>query len=420
MSSTLWTVPAQASGKIIRAAAAFGGVPVELPAAYEHYVDNKKPEFLTKFPHGKVPALEQADGFKVFEGVAIARYVAAQAPNSGLLGGDLKASALVDQWIHLADAEVDIYTTLSGLLVRGVITPYNKPIHNAFVERQTRALKTLDAHLATRTFFVGERITLADIFVAGVLQRAVTVTVDAAVRAGIPHLVRHLETIVNQPQLKDIFGPVEYLEKALQYVPPPKEKKEPKAPAPKAEKKAKAPAKKEEDDDDEDDAPPPPPKTHNPLDDLPKSTFNLEEWKRTYSNNETRGPGGSLEWLYKNLDREGFSVWRFDFKWNEELAMTFMSANQVTGFFNRMEASRKYVFGSAGVLGENNNNLITGAIILRGQDYKPVMEVAPDWESYAFTKLDLDKEEDKKYFEGVLAWDLELDGKKWSDGRLLK
>ncbi|KAG5635060.1 hypothetical protein DXG03_005564, partial [Asterophora parasitica] len=42
--------------------------------------------------------------------------------------------------------------------------------------RQLRALKTLNAHLATRTFFVGERITLADIFVAGV----VTVIVDAA------------------------------------------------------------------------------------------------------------------------------------------------------------------------------------------------------------------------------------------------
>ena len=36
--------------------------------------DNKKPEFLEKFPHGKIPALETADGFKLFEGMAIARY----------------------------------------------------------------------------------------------------------------------------------------------------------------------------------------------------------------------------------------------------------------------------------------------------------------------------------------------------------
>jgi elongation factor 1-gamma len=37
-------------------------------------VDNKKPEFLEKFPHGKISAWESSDGFKLFEGVAIARY----------------------------------------------------------------------------------------------------------------------------------------------------------------------------------------------------------------------------------------------------------------------------------------------------------------------------------------------------------
>ena len=41
------------------------------------------------------------------------------------------------------------------------------------------------------------------------------------------------------------------------------------------------------------------PKAKNPLDSLPKSTFNLEDWKRAYSNLDTRGPGGSLEWFYQ-------------------------------------------------------------------------------------------------------------------------
>ncbi|KAF8056035.1 elongation factor 1-gamma [Lyophyllum atratum] len=417
MSNILWTVPHQTTGKIIRAAAAYAGVPVELPASYEHFVDNKKPEFLAKFPHGRIPAFEQADGFKLFEGVPIARYIASLAPNSGLLGGDLKESALVDQWIHLADTEVDAYTSLIYQLLNGYITPYNKPIHSTFVERQTRALKTLNAHLATRTFFVGERITLADIYIAGVVKWATTLTVDAPLRAELPHLIRHLETIVNQPKIKDIFGPTEYVEKAAQYVPPAKEKKEPKPAPAKAEKKPKA---VEKDDDEEEEDAPPAPKAKNPLDDLPKSTLNLEDWKRQYSNNDTRGAGGSLEWLYKNLDKEGYSLWRFNFKYNEELTLTFMSANQITGFYNRLEASRKYLFASAGVLGESNNSIITGALILRGQDFQPVMDVAPDWESYEYVKLDLENEADKAFFEGALAWDLEVDGKKWVDGKLFK
>ncbi|GLB44431.1 putative elongation factor 1-gamma [Lyophyllum shimeji] len=421
MSNTLWTIPQQATGKIIRAAAALGGVPLELPAAYEHFVDNKKPEFLAKFPHGKIPALETADGFKLFESVAIARYIAGLAPNAGLLGNDLRETALVDQWVHLADTEVDLFTSCVMALVRGIVTPYSKPMHTFFVERQTRALKTLNAHLATRTFFVGERITLADLFVAGVLMRAAGYTLDAPLRAEVPHLIRHFETIINQPKLKDIYGPVAYIEKAAQYVPPPKEKKEKEAkpaqePKPKAEKKPK----KAEEDEEEEEAVPAEPKAKNPLDELPKSTFSLEDWKRFYSNNETRGPGGAIEWLYKNIDKEGFSVWRFDFKYNEELTLTFMSANQITGFYNRLEASRKYLFASAGVLGESNNSVITGAMILRGQDVKPVVEVAPDWESYEYRKLDLEREEDRAFFEGALAWDLEVEGKKWVDGKLFK
>ncbi|KAG6900246.1 hypothetical protein C0993_000887 [Termitomyces sp. T159_Od127] len=417
MSNTLWTIPVQASGKVIRAVAALGGVPLELPAQYEHFVDNKKPEFLAKFPHGKIPALETADGFKIFESVPIARYVAGLAPNAGLLGSDPKSAALIDQWVHLAELEVDLYTSLIRGLVSGVV-PYNKPIHNTFTERQLRALKTLNAHLATRTFFVGERITLADIYVAGILLRAVEVTLDASVRSELTHLIRHLETVANQPQIKDIFGPINYIEKALQYVPPAKEKKEAKpaaAPAPKAEKKPK-----EKEADEEEPDVPPEPKVKNPLDDLPKSTFNLEDWKRQYSNNDTRGAGGALEWFYQNFDAAGFSVWRVDFKYNEELTQTFMSSNQIGGFFNRLEASRKYLFGSVGVLGTANNSIITGALILRGLEAQPVVEVAPDWESYSYKKLDLSKEEDKAFFEAALAWDLEIDGKKWADGKNFK
>jgi len=118
-----------------------------------------------------------------------------------------------------------------------------------------------------------------------------------------------------------------------------------------------------------------------------------------------------------SFDKEGFSVYRVDFKYNEELTLIFMSSNQIGGFFNRLEASRKYLFGSMGVLGEPNNSIIAGALILRGQDVKAVVDCAPDYESYEYRKLDLENAEDKSFFEGALAWDLEVDGKKFKDGK---
>ncbi|GBE86877.1 Elongation factor 1-gamma 1 [Sparassis crispa] len=420
---TLWTIPQQPNGKRIRAVAAFAGLSLELPAHYTHFEDNKKPEFLSKFPLGKIPALEAADGFKLTETSAIARYVAGLAPNSTLLGSDLKEAALIDQWVSLTDSEIAAPGNIINRLVNGRIVPYNKPIHTAMLEHQLRALKVVEQHLATHTFLVTERITLADITLASVIQRCVELTFDAAVRAEHPSVIRHLETIVNQPKLKEIFGETTYVEKAVQYTPPAKEKKEPKpaaAPAPKAPKAEKKPKKEEEDDEDDDLVPKEEPKPKNPLDFLPKSTFNLEDWKRAYSNKDTRGAGGSLEWFYENFDPAGFSIWRVDFKYNNELTQTFMSSNLIGGFFNRLEASRKYLFGSMGVLGHTNDSIITGVVILRGPDVKPVVEVAPDWESYVYEPIDLKDEKQKAFFESALAWDLEVDGKKWVDGKNFK
>lgn len=88
---TLWTTDIMPTGKAvcsvlcytyllvfivaqIKAVAAYGGIEIAFPESYEHYVDNKKPEFLSKFPHGKIPAWAGTDGFCLFEGYAIARY----------------------------------------------------------------------------------------------------------------------------------------------------------------------------------------------------------------------------------------------------------------------------------------------------------------------------------------------------------
>ncbi|KIK91775.1 hypothetical protein PAXRUDRAFT_830546 [Paxillus rubicundulus Ve08.2h10] len=419
----LYSVPTMRQTLVIKSVAAICGLELDVVADYKHFVDNKKPDFLAKFPHGKIPALEGANGFNLTEGAAIARYLVNLAPNSDLLGTSQEDKARVDQWVHFAETEIGSHSEIINQMLVGVLA-YNKALHTTLAERQLRSLKTLDAHLSTRTYAVGERITLADLTIASALYRAVTLTVDAAVRSTLVNVIRHFETIVNQPKLKEIWGEIKYVEKALQYVPPKKEK-EPKpaapAPAPAAPKEKKEKPKKEVDEDEDDDnLVPEEPKAKNPLDLLPKSSFNLEDWKRAYSNKETRGAGGALEWFYANFDKEGYSIWRVDFKYNEELSVTFKSSNQIGGFFNRLEASRKYLFGSVGVLGEPDASIISGAFILRGQDAQAAVDCAPDWESYEYKKLDLENEDDKKFFEGALAWDLEVDGKKWKDGKNFK
>lgn len=409
--------PVMASAKKIKAAIALSGLSVDHPESYVHYEDNKKPEFIAKFASGKIPAFEDKEGFTLFEGTAIARYVAALSPNTGLLGHSLKESALVDQWISYYQTEIlPVIRPIVGMLSHRL--PYAKGQETYYRDLLPRPLGVLDKHLSTRTYLVGERITLADLEAGSALVMMYEQIVGKEQRLQFPHVLRHYETIRNHPLLKEIWGPTEYLETQKTYTPPAKTKEE-KPKAPKAAPAPKAPKKKEEEEEEEEPLVPAEPKVKNPLDDLPKSAFNLEDWKRAYSNMDTRGPGGSLEWFYEKFDPEGFSVYRVDFKYPEELTQVFMSSNLIGGFFNRLEASRKYLFGSVGVLGSTNDSKISGVFILRGQDHKAVVDCAPDWESYNFEKLDYSGA-GKEFFEAALAWDLEIDGKKWADGKAFK
>lgn len=58
----------------VKAVAAWLGLPLDVASGFVFGETNKSPEYRAKFPHGKIPAFEGADGFKLFETQAIARY----------------------------------------------------------------------------------------------------------------------------------------------------------------------------------------------------------------------------------------------------------------------------------------------------------------------------------------------------------
>ncbi|WWC97498.1 hypothetical protein V866_004381 [Kwoniella sp. B9012] len=420
MAPTLTGAAGNARARRVRAAAALAGVELNWDSKFDMKANWKTPEFLAKNPFGFLPTLELEDGTVLRESGAIAQYLAELGANSTLLPSDSKQKVEVHEWQCTADQELFIPGSLANRQLQGVL-PYNKPNFDGIVKKINERLSVIDNILASKTWLVRERITLADVFVVSALSQLFATIIDGEARAKIPNVIRYFETFVNHPKLLEIFNPINLIEKVTPPAASAKEQKPKAEKAPKEPKAPKAPKAKEVDEEEEEPLVPAEPKVKNPLDDLPKSAFNLEEWKRQYSNLDTRGAGGSLEWFYEKFDREGFSIWRVDFKYNEELTQVFMSSNQVGGFFNRLEASRKYLFGSVGVLGKANDSIISGAVIIRGQEIEPVINVAPDWESYSYKKLDVDgNADDKKFFEGAMAWDLVIDGKEWADGKNFK
>lgn len=172
----------------------------------------------------------------------------------------------------------------------------------------------LEAHLATNTFLVGDRITLADIAVASILADGFSRFFGPEEQKKFPNTLRFEQTVINHPKIASAFEGVSLATAAAVYTPPKKEAAPTVPKAPKAEKPKAAPKPKEVDEEEEEsfaDVP----AAKNPLDLLPKSTFVLDEWKRQYSNTDTRTE--ALPWLYENFDAEGYSIWKMDFKYNE-------------------------------------------------------------------------------------------------------
>jgi len=270
----------------------------------------------------------------------------------------------------------------------------------------------------TRTYLVGERLTLGDIFSAAGLFRGYQNVFDKEWRKQFPNVTRWYETVCNQPIYSAVSGAPTFIDEAIKYTPPKKEAA-PKKETPK--KEAPKPKEKEvEMEEEEEDKPAPKPK--HPLEALPKATLILDDWKRKYSNAETREE--ALPWFWQNYNPDEYSLWKVDYKYNDELTQVFMTSNLIGGFFARLEASRKYIFGAASVYGKANESVVVGAFLVRGQEALPAFDVAPDYESYEFTKLDAAKAKDKAFVEDQWAWDkpVIVTDKEypWADGKVFK
>jgi elongation factor 1-gamma len=194
--------------------------------------------------------------------------------------------------------------------------PYNKKSVEESLTKAKKALDVLEKHLLINTFLVGERLTLADLFTTGILDRAFQYFFDQKNRKAFPCLTRYYETISNQQLWTDAVPKITYPTEMLKNQQPKVESKKLPVAKPK-------PAAAQ----DEEDEPKPEPKAKHPLEALGKPTLILDDWKRKYSNAETRTE--ALPWFWENFKPDEYSLWQVDYKYNDELTMTFMTANLI-------------------------------------------------------------------------------------------
>ncbi|KAI1137817.1 glutathione S-transferase [Hypoxylon sp. FL0543] len=187
--------------------AAYNGLEVPLAEDFQMQVTNKTPEFLAKFPMGKVPAFEGADGFCLAESAAICHYLALSGPKKDqLLGTDPKTQALISQWSYFAENELNTHLFPPAVMVLFKMQPFDEQKYNSSVASLERALKRIEVALqGGKKYLVGDNVTLADIMVAGPLYYGGKFLIDAEMRKDIPNVVAWLKGLAAQPEFK-AFG----------------------------------------------------------------------------------------------------------------------------------------------------------------------------------------------------------------------
>jgi len=158
--------------------------------------ETRTPEFLRKFPNGRIPAVELDDGKLLFESNAIISYFAVGTP---FLPADSFQRAQVLQRLFFEQYSHEPYiASVRYLVIHPDVQDPRRPILDTLMRpRGYDALRVMEGHLKSREWFVGERYSVADIALYAYTHVATEGGFDLA---GYPAVRAWLERVKSQPR----------------------------------------------------------------------------------------------------------------------------------------------------------------------------------------------------------------------------
>jgi glutathione S-transferase len=121
----------------------------------------RKPEFLRRNLNGRIPTLELDDGTNLAESNAILWYL---GEGSSFVPGDRLGRAQVLQWMFFEQYSHEPYVATPRYIVKHLAADHSRRAELPDrLAKGRAALAVMDEHLKSRSFFVAERYTIADI-----------------------------------------------------------------------------------------------------------------------------------------------------------------------------------------------------------------------------------------------------------------
>lgn len=352
----------------------------------------------------KFPVLEAPD-LVLVESNAICRFL---ARDTALYQGSPAELARIDNLLDLTITELEpaINRWINPILG---FADYVPAVVNKAIQDAKTVLGQLDKALANSEFLTGAALTIADLAVFSALAMPYRMVLDNKFMNNYKNVGKWFDALKAREEVVAVWGKI-FACKAAQPFPAPKEPKAaPAKAAPAKKEEAKEEVKKEK-------------KAPNPLDLLPPTPLDLDEWKKMYSNNPVEE---TMPAFWKLFDKEGWSIWKVDYEKIEgELEKVYLSNNMLNGFLQRMEAMRKYSFGYLGIYGDEPNLNIKGVFFWRGQDVPQEMIDHPQFEYYKREKLDSENPEHRalveEYWAKTACEESIVEGAKLQNGKCWK
>lgn len=334
----------------------------------------KRNTYAQKTPTTTLPFLETKNG-NISESISIEIFLA-KKHKPEILGSNAFEHAKINQWIEFANCEIQncakelIYPIFKGK------KPENKGNENED-KKFKKYLSLLEKEFKKgNKFIMGNKLTLADIVLFRYLRFFFMFYLTEKIRNSLcPKLTLWFENIMNTQEAIEAYGRTLLCKKQLKPLDIKIEKN-----------KNKNEAKKEI-------------KKENPLDFLPPSKFDLDNFKKDFCENSNKKE--VMEKFWKDFDPKGYSLWLIEYQNLEsEGKKLFRMKNSKNFFLERFDDDfKKYSFGIHGVYGNNNEFKVKGLWMWRGEDIPEEIKENEYFNYLSIKKLDCKNDKDKKLVE---------------------
>jgi elongation factor 1-gamma len=290
-------------------------------------------EVKSKYP--KLPALILPGDHIIFDTPVILRHLARNTPY--YKGND--ELSLIDSWMELYKSEVFDKAYMTVIMPILGHSPYTNRSYNEGLAAFKSQLSRFDK---VGEFLVGNNLSIADIWAVALLHLPFALIMDDGLKKNFAKLTAWFTKVANEPAFVEEFGLPRFCKVTLKPVLPPteaaeekKEGKEKKGGKDKKEKKEKKEDEKKDEKEEEGDDDAPKKKPPCPLDILPPSSFDIDEFKREFLANKTvETKRKYLQTTFWNkFDPNGWALWYSDYiKAEGEGEVLFKTSNLLGGF----------------------------------------------------------------------------------------